>query len=99
MKMFKWQQTNKHVLSIYLKQNNSRASNFSKFCWQLFDIWATLEHLLSKFWVYCEATIPEFVSTIYSCLTQALREREREREREKKKQQQQSRVLFSTTHA
>ena len=40
--------TNKpeHVLSIYLKQNDSRGSNFSKFWWQLFDIWATLDQLL-----------------------------------------------------
>ena len=50
MKMFKWQQTNKHVLSIYLKQNDSRASNFSKFWGQLFDIWATLEQLLGIMW-------------------------------------------------
>ena len=37
--------TNKHVLSIYLKQNDPRASNFSKFWWQLFNMWATLEQL------------------------------------------------------
>ena len=48
MKMFKWQQTNKHVLSIYLKQNDSRASNFSKFWWQLFDIWATFGYIVKQ---------------------------------------------------
>ncbi len=26
------------------------------------------EQLKSNFWVYCEATFPEFTSTIYSCL-------------------------------
>ena len=57
--------TNKHVLSIYLKQNDSReqatflnfGSNFLIF-----------EQLQSNFWVYCEGTFPEFTSTIYSRL-------------------------------
>ena len=66
MKMFKWQQTNKHVLSIHLKQNDSREqATFLNFGGNFL----IFEQLLSNFWVYCEATFPEFTNTIYSCLT------------------------------
>ena len=65
MKMFKWQQTNKHVLSIYLKQNNSREqATFTN----VGGNFLIFEQLQSNFWVYCDATLPEFTSIIYSCL-------------------------------
>ena len=66
MKMFKWQHTNKHVLSIHLKQNDSREQATFLIFGGNFLIF---EQLYSNiFWVYCEATFPEFTSTIYSCL-------------------------------
>ena len=69
MKMFKWQQkkkqTNKHVLSIYLKEHDSRKqATFLNFGGNFL----IFEQLKSNFWVYCEATFPEFTSKIYSCL-------------------------------
>jgi len=63
MKMFKWQQTNKSVSSIYLKQNDSREqATFLNFG----SNFLILEKLLGI--LCCEATFPEFTSTIYSCL-------------------------------
>ena len=57
--------TNKHVLSIYLKQNDSREqATFLNFGGNFL----IFEQLYSNFWVYCEGTFPEFTSTIYSCL-------------------------------
>ena len=56
--------TNKHVLSIYLKQNDSTEQATLNFGGNFL----IFEQLKSNFWVYCEATIPEFTSTIYSCL-------------------------------
>ena len=52
--MFKWQQTNKHVLSIYLKQNDSREqATFLNFGGNFF----IFEQLKSNFWVYCESIL------------------------------------------
>ena len=57
--------TNKHVLSIYLKQNDSREqATFLNFGGNFL----IFEQLQSNFWVYCEETFPEFTSTIYSRL-------------------------------
>ena len=56
---------NKSVSSIYLKQNDSREhATFLNFGGNFL----ILEKLKSNFWVYCEATFPEFTSIIYSCL-------------------------------
>ena len=53
--------TNKHVLSIYLKQTDIREQgSFLNFGGNFF----IFEQLLSN----CEATFPEFTSTTYSCL-------------------------------
>ena len=55
----------KHVLSIYLEQNDSwKQATFKNFGGNFL----IFQQLKSNFWVYWQVTFPEFISTIYWCL-------------------------------